>query len=127
MKYQFLSNKLTKPDCMIWQYFMLGAICLLFFVIATLKLSNFYSDDQFYNQALTFKIRLNQFLEAKTLKLENILDDSEFLEDEKSRKIFLLETHMDDVRILDNPRQACSVESAGMNIVEKVKLSCSLP
>lgn len=113
MRYYILSNKLTKPDWMIWQYFILGAICLVFFIFATIKLNHFYSNDQFSNQELTFKIRLNQFMEAKTIKLENILDDSEFLEDDKSKKIFLLETHLNEVRILDNPRQACSVESAG--------------
>jgi len=94
---------------------MLGAFCLTFFIFTTIKLTNFYGKDEFRlnNQALKMKIRLNKFLEAKTLKLENILNDEEFLEDEKSKKIFFLETHVDEVRILDNPRQACSVESAG--------------
>ena len=99
---------------MILQYFMLGALCLAFFIFTTIKLTNFYGKElRLNNQALNMKIRLNQFLEAKTLKIENILNDEEFLEDEKSKKIFFLETHVDEVRILDNPRQACSVESAG--------------
>ena len=115
MRYQSIPNKLTKPSCMILQYFMLGALCLAFFIFTTINSTNYYGKDEFrlHNQALNMKIRLNQFLEAKTLKLENILNDEEFLEDEKSKKIFFLETHVNEVRILDNPRQACSVESAG--------------
>ncbi|KAL7024958.1 hypothetical protein ACKWTF_013272 [Chironomus riparius] len=114
MRYQSLSNKLLKPDCMIWQYFMLGAFCLLFLILATYKLTNLYSEEeiQLYSPSPIMKISLAQFLEAKTLLLENILSDIEFLEDEKNKKIFFIESHMDAMRILDNPRHACSVESA---------------
>jgi hypothetical protein len=45
--------------------------------------------------------------------LKNILSDEATLNVSGSRQIFLLETHMDKERILSNPRQACTVESAG--------------
>lgn len=45
--------------------------------------------------------------------LKNVLSDESSLNVSKSRQIFLLETHMEKERILTNPRQACTVESAG--------------
>ncbi|XP_070507589.1 lactosylceramide 4-alpha-galactosyltransferase-like [Chironomus tepperi] len=140
MKYQSAINKLRKPDGMIWLYLLSGACCVVFCIYATIKITNGFSEEKLLkeNQELLMKIRQNQlsgdktlkpenievktlkpenfqtFFEPKTFKLENILSDSEFLEDEKTKKIFLLETHMDEVRILENARQACSVESAAI-------------
>ena len=46
-------------------------------------------------------------------KLKNLKNDEELLADKNFKKIFFIETHLDLIRKLDNPRQACSVESAG--------------
>lgn len=50
----------------------------------------------------------------KSFKLENIVSDDEHLMDPKVKKIFFIETNIDPERRLNETRQACSVESAGM-------------
>lgn len=45
--------------------------------------------------------------------LKNILADEAVLKSPDNHQIFLIETHLDERRILANPRQACTVESAG--------------
>lgn len=49
--------------------------------------------------------------------LKNILSDEANLNVSATRQIFLLETHMNKERYLENPRQACTVESAGLEII----------
>ncbi|CAG9806897.1 unnamed protein product [Chironomus riparius] len=51
-------------------------------------------------------------MEPKTLIVKSIQEDEEILKSEKFNKLFFIETHMDEMRILDNPRIACSIESA---------------
>lgn len=50
---------------------------------------------------------------AISFPVKNILSDEEILKNSVSRQIFMIETNLDEERVLDNPRQACSVESAG--------------
>lgn len=48
-----------------------------------------------------------------SIPLKNILSDEKVLKVSARRQIFLIETHMDKERSLNNSRQACTVESAG--------------
>ena len=61
-------------------------------------------------------VEAKDFQEARTLTIKNIQEDEEILMNKNYEKIFFIETHMDEVRILDNPRIACSVESAGRKV-----------
>jgi hypothetical protein len=45
--------------------------------------------------------------------LENYKTDEERMIKADSQQIFFLESHLDGVRILNKPRQACSLEAAG--------------
>lgn len=50
--------------------------------------------------------------------LQNILTESDVsLNNEKIKKIFFVETHLNKDRELTNARQACSVETAGKKII----------
>lgn len=49
-----------------------------------------------------------------TIKLKNILESDDKLRDLKSDHIFLIETHLEQERTLNDPRQACTVESAAL-------------
>lgn len=55
----------------------------------------------------------NEFLPSVYFPLKNILSDEAVLNVSASHQIFLIETHMEKERVLDKPRQACAVESAG--------------
>ncbi|CAG9811631.1 unnamed protein product [Chironomus riparius] len=45
-------------------------------------------------------------------KLKNLQNDENILTNKTIQKIFFIETHLESFRKLENPRQACSVESA---------------
>ena len=68
------------------------------------------------NSSFIAKDLVKIFLSPRSLKLENFLIDDEFLKNDEYKKIFFIETHMEGIRIIEKPRQACSVESAGLNI-----------
>jgi hypothetical protein len=51
--------------------------------------------------------------EMQRIKIKNLLDDEEKLKMSWKHQIFFIESHMEQLRNLTNPRQACSVESAG--------------
>ena len=53
--------------------------------------------------------------------LRNILMDEKSLNISAHRQIFLIETHLEKERNLTNPRQACTVESAGEKILTNQK------
>lgn len=81
------------------------------FALAFIFFVNFY----FYFYSILNGNNLNnEKVESfhKFLELKNILDDEEFLENPKSRKIFFIESQLERERGLSS-RQACSVESAG--------------
>ncbi|KAG5667862.1 hypothetical protein PVAND_015831 [Polypedilum vanderplanki] len=75
-------------------------ILLVFFlIIYTIQYSkNYFSVDKFAIE--------------KTHQIENYLIDEEKLKNSNSQQIFFLETYLDSVRSIDNPRQVCSIEAA---------------
>ena len=105
MKYIITKKKPKLHTCVALKYLIFGFFGLIYVIFSILKNVNHYSEDK--------NDELKDFLKPKTLSLKNILEDGKILEDEKFKKIFFIETHMDEVKILDNPRIACSVESAG--------------
>lgn len=46
--------------------------------------------------------------------LKNILNDEKKLKVNSKKQIFFVEAHMEEKRIMDKPRAACAVESAGI-------------
>lgn len=73
----------------------------------------------FYIQNTTNINQVGEFSELSfekfpiTFKLKNLQNDENILKDKNVKKIFFIETHLDLFRKIENPRQACSVESAG--------------
>jgi hypothetical protein len=63
-----------------------------------------------------------EFFPVFSFPLKNILSDEATLNVSASHQVFLIETHMNKERSLTNPRQACTVESAGkfLNLEEKI-------
>ncbi|KAL7014068.1 hypothetical protein ACKWTF_015723 [Chironomus riparius] len=113
MKSLFLNSRR-----LFWKY---SIVCLLWIVLisyGTLNLSNIHNTNKSVCHAgnETERNKIEKFLEPKFIAIGNILDDDESLMSDLNQNIFLLETHMDEVRILDNARQACSVESADAKI-----------
>lgn len=121
-------NKLTpksarKTDCVAFIFFVFGALFSLHLMFTLLHSKDVYNP---VRNEITTKILTNyeahqdkvlNFLNEKTLELDNLLLHTDELELESLRRIFFIETHMNEWRTLNNPRQACSIESAGNILV----------
>jgi len=105
--------------CAIWQYFVIFIFCIIILGYSLLLISNSYNNESSSTQRSNLQAhdehrKVKLFLSPKILKLNNILDDDEFLRNDRYKKIFFVETHMEELRTIEKPRQACSVESAGI-------------
>lgn len=58
--------------------------------------------------------KIQKLVSVLKLPLKNIMSDEAQLKVSSKRQIFLIEAHMNKERSLENARQACSVESAGI-------------
>ncbi len=89
--------------------FLLISVAFITFLIYNFHIKNYIE------RVKSFNLDIPQSVD---FQLKNILIDEEKLKISSKNQIFLIETHMEKERIISNPRQACSVESAGMNILE---------
>lgn len=119
MKNQISLKRIKIPNSFTILYFFFGIICVMVLGYSFLNATDLCRGDVLSKFLLNNSVdeknqdTLNKFLSAKTLKLGNILDDDEILKSDMFKKVFLIESHMNEMRVLDNARQACSVESAG--------------
>lgn len=103
------------------EYFIVGS-CILVYLSYTIFKNLCINDAKNY-EIWWIHSHLNagfysveDFLEIRTLYIKNICRWRNL-----KKKIFFIETYLDEVRILDGPRIACSVESAGKTEA-KIKL-----
>lgn len=111
--------------CPTWQYFVFFVFCSITFGYSIYLISNSYNTESklVLHKNLEDCKEIKNFLTPKILKLRNFLNDDKFLKNDKFKKIFFIETHLEELRIIDKPRQACSVESAGtkkLHIIFKI-------
>lgn len=71
-----------------------------------------------YQTAVDEEVHMHEeSLPALSFPLKNIMDDEATLNVSANRQVFLIETHMENERVLSKPRQACTVESAGKTLL----------
>lgn len=116
----FAQNRPKSLISIILEYLIVGSCIFVYLSYTIITNLNLYKEP-IYNIRINhthlnigvINTEVKYFLEAKLLNLKNILDDEEILKNENFEKIFFIETHVDEVRTLNEPRIACSVESAG--------------
>ena len=121
MNFLSVQNKSKSIISVMLDYLIIGSCILVYLSNTIVKNSNYY-DQQNYDIRLIhshldvalLNVKVKDFFEARALIIKNIQEDEEILKSENYKKLFFIETHMDEVRIIDNPRIACSIESAGM-------------
>ncbi|XP_070507612.1 alpha-1,4-N-acetylglucosaminyltransferase-like isoform X1 [Chironomus tepperi] len=108
-------NSLPTPKKPIFLAYSFIAICFLFYLSYTVFQNSNYEDIPIIQSNFDvglYNDEIVDFLEPKTLVIKNINEDESILKSENIKKLFFIETHMEEVRIFDNPRIACTVESA---------------
>lgn len=85
-------------------------LCLLIGIYLFLVSNKFDDENYFYPNKCDLMVETSK---KSVFMMKNLLSDDEMLKSEKFKKIFFIESHQENNRSLTNPRQACSVESAG--------------
>ncbi|KAL7024956.1 hypothetical protein ACKWTF_013270 [Chironomus riparius] len=119
MNFLFINNNSKSQILGTLSHLIVGSCILVYLSYTIVKESNYY-DQQCYEirqihsdlDTKLLNVDVEDFMEPKTLIVKSIQEDEEILKSEKFNKLFFIETHMDEMRILDNPRIACSIESA---------------
>lgn len=101
-KLNVLGNLLKYKSLFVVAFYITIVITIYFQITANIYKTSDFSELSFEKFPITFK-------------LKNLQNDENILNDKNVKKIFFIETHLNLFRKIDNPRQACSVESAGEN------------
>lgn len=118
MNFLFTQNKSKSFISIFLDHLIIGSCIFIYISYTVVKNSNYEEQKRLTHSHLDIGLLNNnvkEFLEPRTLIVKNIVEDEEILKSENIKKIFFIETHMDEVRIMDKPRIACSIESAGKN------------
>lgn len=96
-------------------FFTLNLIYLLSPSSRSKMIVDYHGIERNLSNTLMISKYIDKFLTTKALKLKNFMDEDQILKEAEFDNIFFIETHMNDMKIIENPRQACSVETAGYN------------
>lgn len=106
---QSIFSKIKRPNlCLLLAIYFIFCI-----VVVKHKVFDYLTLSENYAKTLNNEYSGQSYFKPNLLKLENLLDENHILKTSNEQNIYFLETHMNGTRIIDNARQACSVESAG--------------